>query len=104
MPFIVSYAGQEWRTDDLTLDEAIVIQEVTGRSWLDINPFLSAVDAKAIIVEFLARDMDRDVAKAKVGAVSIREVLDGVKVAKDDLPDVYEDGNPKAEDGPSTDG
>lgn len=102
--FVVGFAGQEWRTDDLTLDEAISIEETTGASWLEINPFRSAVHAKAIIVTFLARDMDRDAAMVKVGTASISEILDGVKAVKDDLPDVYEDGLPKVEDGPSTDG
>jgi hypothetical protein len=104
MPFIVTVGNREWRTDDLTLDEAIKIEEAIGRTWLEINPFRSAVDAKAIMVTFLTREMAPDAAAAKVGALSLREVLDGVKTAKDDLPDTFEDGIPKAEDGPSTDG
>lgn len=104
MPFEVSFGDQKWRTDDLTLDEAIGIQEITGRSWMLINPFQSAEDCKAIMVAFLAREMDRQTAEAKVGAMSLREALDSVNVVKDDLPDQYVDGIPKAVAGPSTAG
>lgn len=104
MPFQVSFGDQTWRTDELTLNEAIGIEKVTGRSWMLINPFQSAEDCKAIMVAFLARDMDADAAEDKVGALSLREVLDSVDVVKDDRPDVYEDGLPKAADDPLTTG
>lgn len=104
MPFRVSFAGQDWRTDDLTLDEAIRIEAATGKSWMLINPFHSATDCKAIIVAFLARGTDEATAQAKVGSLSLREVLESVDVVKDDLPDLYQDGLPKAEDGDSTTG
>lgn len=104
MPFEVRFGDQKWRTDDLTLDEAIAIEKATGRSWVQINPFQSARDCKAIIVAFLAREMDLVAAEAKVGALSLREVLDSVNVVGDDLPDQYADGIPKGEDGPSMTG
>jgi hypothetical protein len=104
MPFRVSFGGQNWRTDDLTLDEAIKVEEVTGRSWMEINPFRSAQDCKAIVVAFLSREMDAKAAEAKVGGLSLREVLDSVDVVKEDLPDLYQDGIPKEGDGPSTTG
>lgn len=97
MPFQVSLGDQKWRTDDLTLDEAIGIEKVTGRSWMQINPFRSAEDVKAILVAFLSRTMDPAAATAKIGGLSIQEVLDGVDVVKDDTPDMYEEGIPKAE-------
>ena len=104
MPFEVSFGDQKWRTDDLTLDEAIAIEKVTGRSWMQINPFASAEDCKAIIVAFLGREMDEQAAAAKVGALSLGEVLDSINVVKDDLPSEYADGLPKEEGGPSTGG
>lgn len=104
MPFEVSVGDQTWRTDDLTLDEAIRIEKATGRSWMQINPFVSAEDCKAIMVAFLAREMDAVVAETKVGTLSLREVLDSVDLVKDDLPDEYVDGLPKVEGGPSTTG
>lgn len=104
MPFQVTFGGQKWRTDELTLKEAIAIEKVTGRSWMVINPFQSAEDCKAIMVAFLSRDMDPGAAEQKVDALPLREVLDSVDVVKDDLPDVYEDGLPKAEGEDSTNG
>jgi hypothetical protein len=104
MPFQVTFGGRSWRTDDLTLDEAIAIEKVSGRSWMQINPFVSAEDCKAVMVAFLAREMDSSAAEAKVGALSLREVLDSVDLVKDDLPEVYQDGLPKAGGGPSTTG
>lgn len=104
MPFQVSFGDRQWRTDDLTLDEAIGIEKVTGRSWMQINPFQSAQDCKAVMVAFLAREMDTLAAETKVGTLSLREVLDSVELIRDDLPDQYVDGLPKAEAGPSTTG
>jgi hypothetical protein len=104
MPFEVSFGDQKWRTDDLTLDEAISIEKVTGRSWMQVNPFVSAEDCKAIMVAFLAREMDPQAAEAKVGGLSLGEVLDSIKHVKDDLPDEYVEGLPKGEGGPSTGG
>lgn len=104
MPFEVSFGDQKWRTDDLTLDEAIGIEKVTGRSWMQVNPFVSAEDCKAIMVAFLSREMDGQAAEAKVGALSLGEVLDSINLVKDDLPDEYADGIPKGEGGPSTAG
>jgi hypothetical protein len=104
MPFQVSVGDRHWRTDDLTLDEAIGIEKATGRSWMQINPFQSAQDCKAVMVAFLTREMDVGAAEGKVGSLSLREVLDSVELIKDDLPTQYVDGIPKAEDGPSTTG
>ena len=104
MPYQVSLGDQKWRTDDLTLDEAIGIEKATGEGWLQINPFRSADACKAILVAFLSRTMDPAAATAKVGAVSIQEALDGVSVVTDDLPTSYEDGLPKAAGGHSTTG
>lgn len=104
MPFEVSVGDRKWRTDDLTLDEAIGIEKTTGRSWMQINPFVSAEDCKAIMVAFLGREMDSGSAEAKVGALSLREVLNSVELVKDDLPDQYVDGLPKGEVGPSMTG
>lgn len=104
MPFEVSIGDRQWRTDDLTLDEAIGIEKTTGRSWMQINPFQSAEDCKAIMVAFLSREMDGATAATKVGTLSLKEVLDSVAVVKDDLPDQYVDGLPKEEGGPSTTG
>jgi hypothetical protein len=104
MPFQVTFGDQSWRTDDLTLDEAIGIEKITNHSWMQINPFVSAEDCKAIMVAFLSREMDPSAAETKVGSLSLREALNSVEIVKDDLPDLYQDGIPKAGAGPSTAG
>ena len=102
MAYLVRFEGEAFNTDDLTLDEAIAIEKVTGRSWVLINPFRSAEDCKAIMVTFLARARGEDEANKLVGALSLGDVLKAVDVAPDDLPDTFEGGLPLAEAGTST--
>lgn len=104
MPYRVSFEGEAFNTDDLTLDEAIAIEKVTGRSWVLINPFRSAEDCKAIIAAFLARKMGEAEAAKLVGGLSLKAVLDSVELI-DDMPTSYENGlpDPKVE-GPGTGG
>lgn len=102
MPIQVRFAGQTWRTDDLTIDEAIKLQEVTGKTWLTISPHQSALDAKAVLAAFLAREMGQEAADQKVGALTVSEMLECISQVANDLPDYYEDGLPKAEGESST--
>lgn len=104
MPFRVSVEGESYLTDDLTLDEAIAIEAATGHSWVDVNPFRSAEDCKAIMVAFLARTAGADEARRRVGALSLKAVMSSVDVVPDDLPDAFEGGLPLAEAAPSTAG
>lgn len=97
MPYQVSFEGEKWSTDDLTLDEAIAIEKVTGRGWTTINPFRSGEDCKAIMVAFLTRTRGADESARLVGALTLRQVLDSVDVVADDLPNLYEDGLPLGE-------
>jgi hypothetical protein len=92
--FKVTIDGKSWLTDDLTLDEAERIEQVTHTSWLHIQPFQSAAQCKAILVEFLSRDMDRNAALAKVGALTVAETDKIIEVADDDLPATFVDGMP----------
>jgi hypothetical protein len=105
VPIKVSFGGDTWMTDDLTLDEMVVVEEDTGATWVRFNPFLSSKHARAALIAFLARSIGRDEATRKVGALSIKEAIDCFEVvAEDDLPDVYENGLPKAEGEPATTG
>lgn len=93
-----------FRTDDLTLDEAILIQKETGHSWFVINPLQDPVAAKAIQTRFLAREYGEEEAAKRAGAMTVRELVASVKAVDDDLPDEYEGGVPLAEDAPTTSG
>lgn len=90
--------------DDLTLDEFAVIEKDLGANWVTFNPFLSSMHARATLITFLARSIGTDAATRKVGALSLKEAVACFEAVKDDLPDVYEDGIPKPEAEPETNG
>lgn len=94
--------GSTYEVDHLTVDEAIAIEEQTGSTWQTINPMRSAKHAKAILAAFMARDMGPEAATAKVGAMTVEEILDAIVwVDQDSLPTEFADGmpsDPKAEE------
>ena len=102
MPYRVTVDGAEFTTDDLTLDEAITIEQATGTPWTQINPIRSGEHCKLVMVAFLSRTRPVDEAVKLVGAFTLREVLDSVTWVAEDLPEEYEDGLPKAGDAPPT--
>lgn len=107
MPFLFTLDGHEFTSDDLTVDEAVQIEELMGKSWLDINPVLHGSAFRAMAITFLSKHMDRKDAVAYVNAIKLNKVLDHVRwVEDDDLPESFEDGlpAPKAEEGTSTAG
>lgn len=97
---------ETFTTDDLTVDEAIQVEQETGQSWLHMQPGVSAVQTKAVLVAWLSRTTARDVAAKRVGAMTVAEIADVVKIVESDLPGEYIDGqvNPKAGGAPSTSG
>ena len=102
MPYKVTVEGQSFLTDDLTLDEAIAIEEATGVPWTRINPIDSGDHCKRIMTTFLARTRSAEEAAKIVGGLTLRQVLAQVVWVDEDLPDEYEDGLPKAAAGPAT--
>lgn len=98
MPFHFTLDGKEFTSDDLTVDEAVRIEELMGKSWLDINPVLHGSAFRAMAIVFLSKHMDATAASKYVGGIPLNKVLEHVRwVEEEDLPDVYEDGIPKAE-------
>lgn len=104
MPIEVTVGEKVFRTDDLTLDEAILIQKETGHSWFVINPLQDPAAAKAIQTRFLAREYGEEEAAKRAGSMTVRELVAAVKAVDDDLPDEYENGIPLVEDVPATSG
>lgn len=104
MPFQITVGEEKFRTDDLLLDEAIAIEKETGHSWVEINPLRSAQDCRAILKTLWARQVGPVEAEKRVAVLTLRDVLACVTWVKDDLPDIYEDGHPKAGDGTETAG
>lgn len=108
MPIRITIEGVgSFLTDDLTLDETIAIERETGHSWYGINPFTSGADCMAIMVAFLSRTLDPEVARKQIGSMAVRDVLAAVDVVEEDgRPSEYAEGlpDPKAEGGSATTG
>lgn len=105
MPFIIDIDGRSFNMDDLTVGDALAIEEVTAESWLRIDPVQSGKHFKAVAVHFLSREMTADEARAKVDAIPLKDILNHIRWDEEgDLPLEYEDNLPKAEDDPLTDG
>lgn len=104
MPIKVSFAGDSWLVDDLTLDEFGRIEEEVGATWVGFNPLISSKHARAALTAFVGRTVGMDEAVKKVGALSIKEAVACFEIVPDDLPQIYENGLPKAEGGTGTDG
>lgn len=84
MPYVLHFDDQDWNTDDLTINEAISIEEATGESWVFINPFRTAKHWKAIAVAFLTREMSPEDAEKRIEEFankvgSVTEAIDTVK-------------------------
>ena len=100
----VSFAGDSWLLDDLTLDEFAVIEDEVDVTWVRFNPLVSSKQARAVLTAFLARSIGHEEAARKIGVLSIKEAAACFEVVREDLPEVYEEGLPKEEAGPSTAG
>lgn len=101
--------ADDWRScDELTVDEIIAVETVSGQAWAFLSPLTSAPVAKSLLATFLVRDgaTDEDAAKT-VGALSVGKIRHIFRYREDDdLPDTWEDGlpvvDPKPEAGTGT--
>lgn len=100
----ITVGGKSFLTDDLTLNEAEAIEKATGESWLSLTPYRSAVHCREIMRAFLLRDHSEAEAEEILSGMTVSKALDAVEVVDDDLPEVMEDGRPKAEGAASTRG
>ncbi len=102
MPYTLTLAGETFRSDDITLDEAVAFEGATGQSWRYLNPHRSAEQFRAVALIFLRRTREMPEAEAILAKMSLRDALAAVVEVDEDLPDEYEDGLPKAADAAST--
>lgn len=104
MAFQVTLEGKAYSTDSLTLDEAEVLEEECGRTWLELNPVRSSKEFRATARVFLHRDYAPGDVDRIVNGITIAAAMRAVVWVDDDLPKVFEDGmpDPKAAGGPST--
>lgn len=102
MPFELVLNGNAYNTDDLSLSEAVGIEKMLGKTWRELNPLASAEEFQAFATVCLRRDHSADQAAKIVAELPLGVALKAARWIDDDLPEVYEDGYPKAEGGPST--
>ena len=97
MPWKLTFEDKEHREDDLTIDQAVRIEKLTGESWLHIVPLRSADHAKAIltVMHSAATGEPEAAVAARVGALKLAEYLKRVGTYEDDLPQQYTDGFPQ---------
>ena len=105
MAYRITIAEGSYSTDDLTLAEVVEIERETGESWIVMNPLRSAVQARAILRRFLARDVDLDEATKKVDSMRVVDVAKSIEYEPgDDRPKSHVDGLPEVDPKAETDG
>ena len=102
MPFEISLEGRTYSTDYLSVAEAVELEEMLGRSWRELHPAGSAAEFQAFATMFLRRDHPGEQAAKIAAEMPLGTALAAVAWKESDLPDVYEDGLPKAVGGSST--
>ena len=97
---VVTPKGQV-RLGDLTLDALVGVEAEVGEEWWRVlaHPVRSAKVARALYLAACAH------VEVEPEALTVRQFADGLFVqVPEDLPDVYQGGLPKAEDGAQTSG
>jgi hypothetical protein len=102
VPFILTLDDGEFSTDNLTLEEAEAIEKALEITWSEMNPSRSAAQCRVVSAVFLARSHDETEAAKMAAAITVGQARKMVRWEQDDLPDLYEDGIPKAAGGRST--
>jgi hypothetical protein len=102
MPFELTLSGKVYNTHSLSLEESDQLEKECAKTWLELNPVRSSAEFRATARVFLTRDHDPAGVELLLAAFTIQSAMAAVEWVDDDLPDVFEDGLPKAEGGPST--
>lgn len=73
--------GIEISEDDLTIDEAMLIERMTGTTWASIDPVRSAVDCRAVLAACLSQrqGLSADEAEATLKGIKVVDFLRAVK-------------------------
>lgn len=102
MPFELTLDGHTYNTNELLLADAVEIEKMLGKTWRELNPLGSAEEFRAFALVCLKQDHAEDVAAKIVEDMPLGAALGAARWVGDDLPEVYEDGLPKAEEDAST--
>lgn len=73
----VTFDGDVFTQDDLTLAEAATVERITKQSWANLNPVVSATECQAIIAACLHHRQGLKIADAmaKVGAMTTEDAV-----------------------------
>lgn len=84
MPVQVAVAGRRRRSDHLTLEQVLAIEEAARKPWPEVNPFASARDAYALAA-VLFPDAEPAIRAQPADVSSWMAMVD------DDLPEAFRD-------------
>lgn len=109
MDWTFTFDGHVFRKGDVTVKQYADIQDaLDGKSWLLVNPILSAQDARQVfrvVVGDHSENLDRDGALAVIDVMTADEFAELFKVDEDDgLPTQYTNGIPPQGGDPMTSG
>lgn len=92
----IRFEGRVHREDDLTIEMSERIEEIVGESWLRIAPIRSAKHARAIltVMHSTATGEPEAEVEKRVKAMKNNDFIEALQPSEDDLPTLYQDGNP----------
>lgn len=105
MGWQIAWEGEAVAEGDLTLDEIDTICDLANIAWVELHPLRRPKHLRAIVAVLKARSgaNARDVFN-ELGSMKGGDALARINETPDDLPTMYENGLPKAGDGPATTG
>jgi hypothetical protein len=100
---VFRYGGKTYRVSSLKLREVEQIEEILGAPYTEFRPFGIMRHKLAHMAVFLGRDFPPEEVERIIGDLDLEAVRDMWDIVEDeDLPEVYENGVPLSEGGPST--
>lgn len=102
MPWKIEFDGHTHRENDITIGQAERIEDMTGESWLRLSPLRSAKHARAILTVFHCDATGESEAQtaAKIRQIKLGEFLEMFGQEDEDIPELFENGNPPVADAP----
>lgn len=105
MGWQIAWEGEALAEGDLTLDEIGTVCDLADIAWVSLHPLRHPRHLRAIVAVLKARSgADAQAVYRELGSMKGGEAIANIKDVPDDLPTMYENGLPKAEDGPATTG
>lgn len=92
----IRFEDRVHREDDLTIAMSRRIEELTGENWAMLNPLRSANHALSIltVMHAAATGEPEAAVQKRVEALRVNDFVRAMQPADDDLPALYQDGNP----------